>query len=158
MHSGPPSDLPASVSSAWRIGIVHSTFHADIVSKLVEGAEHVLIGAGISPGNVRRYAVPGSFEIPLVGSALLKEDAADALIGLGVVIQGETHHAALIAESAAKGMMDLQLQYAVPFAFEILFVQDIAQARARAEGAHNRGAEAARAVLHSLAQLRLIRS
>ncbi|MDD5751452.1 MAG: 6,7-dimethyl-8-ribityllumazine synthase [Candidatus Peribacteraceae bacterium] len=158
MHSGSSSDLPASISSAWRIGIVHAAYHADLVEKLVAGAERVLLEAGIASGNVRRYAAPGSFEIPLIGSALLKEDAADALIGLGVIVQGETHHAALIAQAAAQGMMDLQLQYAVPCAFEILFVDDIGQARARSEGTANRGAEAARSVLHSLAQLRLIRS
>jgi 6,7-dimethyl-8-ribityllumazine synthase len=150
--------LPAHISSSWRIGIIHSTFHADVVSGLVRGAEECLLQAGISRSNIRLWEAAGSFEIPLVGATLLKSREVDALIGLGVIVQGETHHAELIAKAAAHGIMDLQLQYQVPFAFEILYVDTIAQARARAGGEGNRGGEAARTVLHSLAQLMALRS
>jgi 6,7-dimethyl-8-ribityllumazine synthase len=78
----------------------------------------------------------------------------DALIGLGIIVQGETKHADLLAAESTRGLMDVQLQYKLPFAFEILWVDDIAHARARSE----KGAEAAIAVLHSLAEKALMDS
>ncbi|MFH0851773.1 MAG: 6,7-dimethyl-8-ribityllumazine synthase [Candidatus Peregrinibacteria bacterium] len=146
--------LPARISSGWRIGIVHSLCHPELTEKLTESAERVLMEAGLPKGNVRRFPAAGSFEIPLIGASLLKADEVDALIGLGVIVQGETHHAALIAQEAARAMMELQITYRRPFAFEILYVDTLEQARARM----NRGEEAARAVLHSLAQIERLHS
>jgi len=144
-----PLPLPARISSGWRIGIVHSRYYPEIVAKLIEGAQKVFHDAGIAPGNVRTYAAPGSFEIPLIGAALIEAKEVDALIALGVIVEGETHHASLIAGEAARAIMDLQVRHRIPFAFEILYVRNIGQARERLD----RGAEAARAVLHALAQL-----
>ena len=136
---------------------MHALFHGDIVERLVQGAEQALLTAGIPQSNIRHFSAPGSFEIPLIGDALLKEDTVDALIGLGVIVEGETHHARLLAEAASRGIMDVQLRHSAPFAFEILYVKDIAQAQVRAQGDRNKGAEAALAVLHALAQLKAIR-
>ena len=141
--------LPPRIDSGWRIGIIHAAFHPEIVASLVASAEETLIAAGISQDNISRHQVPGSFEIPLIGAALLARKEVDGLIGLGVVIEGETHHARLIAENAARGMMDLQMQYGRPFAFEVLYVQNLTQALERKE----KGAEAATSVLWSLAGL-----
>lgn len=157
MHSA-TSDLPASISSSWRVGIIHSLFHADIVHRLAAAAEHTLKEAGISKSNIRLYPVAGSFEIPLMGAALLAAKEADALIGLGVIVEGETHHARLLAESVAHGIMDVQIKYTAPFAFEVLYVNALAQAEERAGTVGNKGEEAARAVLTSLAQLARFRS
>lgn len=145
--------LPARISSGWRIGIVHSQYYPEVVSKLIEGAQKVLEEAGIARGNVRTYAVPGSFEIPLIGAALIAAKEVDALIAFGVIVEGETHHAELIAGEAARAIMDLQVRNRIPFAFEILYVKNLEQARARAD----RGAEAARAVLHALALIEPLR-
>lgn len=145
--------LPPRINRSNRIGIIHSCFHREIVDALVMSATETLLKAGIMQGNISLHPVPGSFEIPLIGAALLEEKAVDALIGLGVVVEGETHHARLIAESAARGMMDLQVQYGRPFAFEVLYVNDVAQAVAR----RDKGREAATAVLWALAELEKIR-
>lgn len=153
MQTDQPHSLPARISSGWRIGIVHAQYYPEIVSELVRGAEQVLEGAGIVRGNVRRYAAPGSFEIPLIGASLIAAKEVDALIALGVIVEGETHHAALIAREAARAIMDLQVQHRIPFAFEILYVDTVDQARARLD----RGAEAARAVLNALAQTEALR-
>ena len=153
-----PLRPPARVSSSWRVGIVHASFYPDEVMNLVQGAERVLREAGLLQSNIRRFPVPGSFEIPLVGAALLEAKEVDALLGIGIIVEGETHHARLIAEAVAHGIMDVQLKYCAPFAFEVLFVKNIEQARARAGAMGNKGEEAAIAVLHSLAQLGPLRS
>ncbi|MDD4628062.1 MAG: 6,7-dimethyl-8-ribityllumazine synthase [Candidatus Peribacteraceae bacterium] len=158
MHTHDVVPLPALVSSSWRIGIVHSLFHGEIVDRLAAAAERTLKEAGISASNIRRYPVAGSFEIPLIGSALLEAKEVDALIGLGVIVEGETHHAHLLAESVAHGIMDVQIKFGAPFAFEVLHVDALAQAEARAGATGNKGEEAARAVITSLAQLARFRS
>ena len=145
--------LPAAINTAWRIGIVTANFYKTESDQLVEGAKQLLTHAGIPEANITVYEVPGSIEVPLIGAALAKEHAVDALIGFGIIVEGETAHARLLAEAATRGLMDVQLTYRIPFAFEILYVHTLAQAQERAIGDHNKGAEAAHAVLHSLALL-----
>ena len=118
----------------------------------------MLLKAGVPSKNIRAIPVPGSFEIPLLGAVLAQEKKADALIGLGIIVEGETHHADLLARETARGIMDVQVQYAIPFAFEVLYVKKLSQAKIRSTGAENKGEEAARAVLHSLAQIKKLRS
>ena len=143
-----------SINPGWKIAIVHASFYKEETESLATSAESVLENAGIPKANTRRYPVFGSFEIPLIGAEIAKAKEADAIIGLGIVVEGETHHARLLADAVARGIMETQLTYGIPFAFEVLYVDDIAQARARLD----RGGEAATAVLHSLALLQQIRS
>lgn len=154
-HNPPP--LPR-IHPSWRIGIVSSTYHGDIVSRLEHGARTLLEQSGIPSSNILSYSAPGSFEVPLIGEAVARAKSVDALIGFGVIVQGETFHAQLIAQSVTSAMMDIQLRHAMPFAFEILHVHTIEQAEARSHGAMNKGAEAARAVLQSLHTLSHIHS
>lgn len=148
---------PITADPEWRIGIVCSSYYKEEIEKLLEGARDVLLKSGLSAANVLVHWAPGSFEIPLVGSALAEEEKLDALLGLGIIVEGETHHARLLAEQAARGIMDVSLSFGIPFAFEILYVKTLAQAQERARGEQNKGAEAAYAVLQTLAELKRIR-
>lgn len=150
--------LPKNINPGWRIGLVCSSYYKEEIEKLVDGARQILEQAGIPPSHISLHWVPGSFEIPLIGAALAKADAVDALIGLGIIVEGQTEHARLLAEHVARGIMDTQLRFVIPFAFEVLYVKDLKQARERSQGEANKGAEAALAVLHSLAELSRIHS
>ncbi len=143
----------ASAQPSWRIGIVYSSFYKTEIDSMVKAAVETLVQASIPAGNISRHEAAGSFEIPLIGAALAKAKKADALIALGIIVEGETHHARLLAEQAARGIMDVQLTYHIPFAFEVLYVRTLRDARGRSSGKHNKGAEAALAVLYSLAEL-----
>lgn len=153
-----PLPLPDSVDSSWRIGLVHSLYYKEEIDALVEGAIKVLTKAGIQESNIKLYPAPGSFEIPLIGQAAMAGGEVDALIGFGIIVEGETHHARLLAEQTARGIMDVQLQFGMPFAFEVLYVDSLKQAKERMVGDLNKGREAAAAVLHSLAQMGQIRA
>ncbi len=141
----------------WRVGIVASSFYKREIDGLVKGAIDTLVKAGIPKKNVKVYPVAGSFEVPLIGEALAFHETVDALIGFGIIVQGETKHADLLAQESARAIMDVQLTYQIPFAFEILWVENLAQATARSIGKGNKGEEAARAVLDSLAVLAKIK-
>lgn len=151
MKGQDPKDLPTDVNANWTIGIVCSMWHRDILDKMIDVARDTFIRAGLKPENIHVYDAPGSFEVPLIGAAVIERH--DALIGFGIVLQGETMHAQNIMQSTTQAIMDLQVAHKKPFAFEILHVLNIEQAHARAEGEHNKGFEAARAVLQALATL-----
>ncbi len=125
---------------------------------MVEAAKTTLIKEGISEANITLHPVLGSFEIPLIGAVLAEAGQVDALIGLGVVLQGETPHAQYIVGEVTRAIMDIQLKYKTPFAFEILHVDSLEQAKARVTGEGSAGEEAAQAVLHSLAELKRLQS
>jgi 6,7-dimethyl-8-ribityllumazine synthase len=92
--------------------------------------------------------VPGAFEIPLVADRLASSGRYDAVICLGAVIRGETSHFELVANEAARGIATVSLRTGVPLIFEVLATDDLAQAEARAGGAHgNKGWAAAEAAL-----------
>ena len=154
MKKNSTSSMSYPVDPSWRIAIIHATYYKEEIGAMVRSAEVALRTAGILAKNIALYAAPGSFEIPLIGAAIAESKAADALIGLGIIVQGQTRHADLLAESVAHGMMNIQVRYRIPFAFEVLYVDALEQARARGQ----KGNEAAQAVLHSLAELRRIPS
>ena len=140
--------IEMSLRPAWRVGIVYSSFYKEEIEIMLSGATKALKAVGMQESNITHYPVPGSFEIPLVGAALAKQQSVDALIGLGIIVEGETHHARLIAENVARGIMDVQTQYAIPFANEVLYMDSLELARQRL----HKGEEAALSVLHLLAQ------
>lgn len=144
--------------SSWHIGIVFASFYKNDVGMLVDGAKKSLLDAGIKAKNISEHPVAGSFEIPLIGAVLAHEKKVDALIGIGIIVEGETHHAELLARESARGIMDVQIRYGLPFAFEILYVKNLKQVMVRSSGSGNKGEEAARAVLHSLAEITKLRS
>jgi len=148
-------EVPKNINPMWRVGIVHSSFYLEEVNELVASAVSTLEKEGIERECISIHPVAGSFEIPLVGAALADAKNVNALIGFGIVVQGETQHAQAIVTQACRGMMDVQTRYQIPFAFEVLHVDSLEDARGRLE---NKGKEAARAILHSLAQLTSLHS
>ncbi len=145
---------PASINPDWKIGIVHALFYEEEVMAMVDTAKEELIKAGIKEENIPIYPVFGSSEVPLIGAKLAQAEVVDAIIGLGIIVQGETKHADHLSREVARGIMNVQIQYGIPFAYAVLHVTDISQAKARPE----KGREGALAVLHSLAQLKRLRS
>ena len=98
--------------------------------------------------SVSLVRVPGAFEIPLAVKLVARRKQCDGIIALGVVLQGETAHAELIAKSVTEALMRLALEFSVPVIHEVLFLKDEEQAKARCLGPKlNRGLEAARAAV-----------
>ena len=120
---------------------------------MTEAAKQVLFGAGITTERIRILHVPGAFELPLACQHLAEKDSVDGIIAFGVIVQGETHHAAEIARGCTDGIMQVQLARSVPIVHAVLFVDSLAQARARCLGKANKGGEAARTLIQMLALL-----
>ncbi|ROW11004.1 hypothetical protein VMCG_01059 [Cytospora schulzeri] len=76
------------------------------------------------------------------GASKTLNTAFDALIGIGVLIKGETMHFEYIADSVCQGLMRVQLDTGVPVILGVLTVLTEDQAKARAgviSGSHNHG-------------------
>jgi 6,7-dimethyl-8-ribityllumazine synthase len=153
MHTNAPNTTPQSINPKWRIGIIGTQYYSEYIERMINGATTELLSAGITGDNITIYQAYGSWEVPLIGSQVAKNKMADALIGFGIIVQGETYHDQHLAREASRAMMDVQTQYGVPFGYELLHVKHIDQLPNRVEGEHNKGKEAAQAIMHALVQL-----
>lgn len=136
-----------------RVLIVEARYYEALADELLAGARAVLEAAGVE---VVVITVPGALEIPVAAeialdAAEMSGDAVDAVVGLGVVIRGETYHFEIVAGESARGLMDLGIGHALPVGNGILTVDTEAQAWERARvGEGDKGGGAAAAALSLL--------
>lgn len=131
-----------------RVLIVEGRYYEALADELLAGARAVLEAAGV---DVTVITVPGALEVPIAAeialdAAEMSGEAVDAVVGLGVVIRGETYHFEIVAGESARGLMDLGISRALPVGNGILTVDTEAQAWERArvsEGDKGGGAAAA---------------
>ncbi len=127
--------------------IVASKFNARFVQGLVDHATEEL--RSLSPAAVvTLHQVPGAFEIPIVVREIAQAEKADAILALGVILQGRTAHAEHLAVSVTNSLQQIALRYGVPVINAVLTLEDEQQAQERClEKKINRGIEAAQAAV-----------
>ena len=130
-----------------QFAIVASQYNARYVDAMLRAASAELKRAGASRVQVVR--VPGAYEIPVVATRLVRQTPAPAaIICLGVILRGQTVHAAHIGDAVSRALMEIQLRNEVPVIHEVLLLENEEQAQVRCLGRkHNRGAEAAQTAL-----------
>ncbi|HEV2318350.1 MAG TPA: 6,7-dimethyl-8-ribityllumazine synthase [Verrucomicrobiae bacterium] len=129
--------------------IVASRYNGRYVDSMLRAAKAVLAKAR---AKVRIVRVPGAYEIPVAAAKLAVRSAENgdlsAIICLGVIIRGETVHAAHIGEAVSHALMKIQLNFGLPVIHEVLLLENEEQAKRRClDPKHNRGREAAQAAL-----------
>ncbi|MEO8351570.1 MAG: 6,7-dimethyl-8-ribityllumazine synthase [Chthoniobacteraceae bacterium] len=141
---------PRQSGNASTIAIVSSTYHDEFVKGLISHARAEL--TAIDPDTETRVLeVPGSFEIPLAVAQVARQADVDAVIAFGVLIEGETEHAAMVARTVTDALMRIMLSSGTPVIHEVLLLKSEEQARARClEDQINRGTEAARVAMHMI--------
>jgi 6,7-dimethyl-8-ribityllumazine synthase len=101
-----------------RLAIVVSEFNYDITYLMLQRAiSHAeFLNAEIKVV----FKVPGSYDMPIAVTELLRREEVDAVVALGAVIQGETGHDEVVAHQTARKLMDLSVQYNKPVALGII--------------------------------------
>lgn len=134
----------------FKIGVVTALWNTEITGELKAGALRTLKTAGIPAGNIKIWDVPGSYEL-IYGADKLGSEGFDAVICLGVVIQGETRHFDFICNAVANGIANVSIKHTIPVAFGVLTTDTLQQALDRSGGKHgHKGEEAAWSVLKML--------
>ena len=101
-----------------KIGIVVSDFNEEITSKMEKTAETV--AKTLDAEIVEKIHVPGAFEIPYAAKKLFEDKNLDAIVVLGVVIQGETDHDVIIVNAISPKLLELSLENNKPLGFGII--------------------------------------
>jgi len=135
------SSLAGSLDAGtYRFGIVVSRFNTALTDALLISAVTCLKKHHAQPENIFVVHVPGAFEIPTVLESLAKSGTYNALMALGVVIQGETSHAGVINTEVARSCCDIARRYGVPVIDGVIGAGNLEQAAARATtGEQSRG-------------------
>ncbi|MGQ9721372.1 MAG: 6,7-dimethyl-8-ribityllumazine synthase [Candidatus Jordarchaeum sp.] len=100
-----------------RLGIVVGEFNYDITYLMLQRAlDHAeFLGATVE----KVMKVPGSFDMPLAIKKLLEMENVDAVVTIGAILKGDTDHDQVVAQHAARKMMDLALEYSKPVALGV---------------------------------------
>lgn len=150
------ADEEALSAGDFRYAVVAARFNHEIVDALLEGALEALKQGGAGGDQVSVLRVPGAVEIPLACQRFAAAGRADAVIALGCVIRGDTPHFDYVCAESARGITEVSLKYNLPVIYGILTVDNRRQAETRAQrgGGDNKGADAARAAMETLAVYR----
>jgi len=137
--------------------LVASQFNAKYVRGLATHCTDEL--RRLSPASrIALHRVPGAFEIPIVVREKARQGNVDAIVALGVILQGETAHAQHLGQVVTQALQQISLEHGVPVIHGVLSLKDEEQARKRClEDEINRGTEAARTAVEManlLAKLR----
>ncbi|SDL70902.1 6,7-dimethyl-8-ribityllumazine synthase [Nonomuraea maritima] len=105
------------------VGIVAASWHAKITDQLVSRAVQACDDSGATATVVR---VAGSMEIPVVAQALARR--CDAVVGLGVVIRGDTAHFDYVCDAVTTGLTRVSLDEETPVGNGVLTCNTLEQA------------------------------
>ncbi|MBC7561548.1 MAG: 6,7-dimethyl-8-ribityllumazine synthase [Gemmatimonadaceae bacterium] len=131
-----------------RVAVVVSRFNETVTQALGEGAVATLVECGVDFSDIDVVVVPGAWELPTATRALLGTGRYDCCVVVGAVVRGGTPHFEYVAGEVSRAIMQLGTDFEVPIGFGLLTTDDMAQAEARAGGAHgNKGRDAALAAL-----------
>ena len=153
---GAPTTEPVDCSDL-RVAVVAASWHTEVMDGLLAGTQRALDAHGVAEHHLER--VPGTFELPVVASALAGK-GYDAVVALGVVIRGGTPHFEYVCSAATDGLTRVALDHTVAVGFGALTCDTDQQAldRAGLEGSsEDKGYEATSAALLTARSIKRIR-
>lgn len=149
-------DRPQTPEAHRAFALVVSQYNREFTSAMERNAREELLAIDAT-SRVETFEAPGSFEVPLIVKLLAERGKFDAIVALGLILQGRTKHADLIAESITQSLQQVSLTHRVPVIHEVLLVADETQARERClEAKINRGREAARTAAAAVQAVRAV--
>ena len=134
-----------------RVLLIQAPYYDQVVGGMRNGAAATFAAAGASMDVVD---VAGGYELPAALRMALTQKAShyDGYLLLGCVVKGETDHYTFICDAISHGVMGISAETGAAIGFGLLTVDTLEQAIARSsDDKHNKGAEAAHALLMQVA-------
>jgi len=148
--SGAGSPQLTVKAEGFRVAIVASSWHAEVMGGLIAGAQAAAEQAG---------AQWDLFEVPVVADSCARSGSYQAVVALGVVIRGGTPHFEYVCAATSHALARVAVDHRIPVGFGLLTCDTEQQARDRAglPGSHeSKGKEAMDAALATAQVLRAI--
>lgn len=99
------------------LGIVYSTFYAEISKRMLAVAKEKASSLGISVTQVS--PVLGAYDIPLIADTMLGRSDVDAVVALGSIIKGKTKHDEVISHAITSALLEISIRRQKPLALGI---------------------------------------
>ena len=146
-------------AAGMKFAIVISRFNSIFTNQLLKGALDGIVRHGGSEEKVTVIWVPGANEIPLVVEQVAAKGGVDAIIALGVVIQGATDHAELINSQVSRSLAQAGLNHGVPVINSVIAAASLDQAVERSGSkSGNKGWDGAMAAIEMAAVFKQLSS
>jgi 6,7-dimethyl-8-ribityllumazine synthase len=100
-----------------KVIILTSRFYPELSDELEKNAEEHLFEYNVE---FEKIEVRGCVELPLVAQHVIRTKKPDAVIALGIIIQGRTDHYKWVCESCERGLTKVGLQEHTPIVHGIL--------------------------------------
>ncbi|HVU24034.1 MAG TPA: 6,7-dimethyl-8-ribityllumazine synthase [Opitutus sp.] len=145
---------PAEIAvdgATFRVGIAAARFNGELVDALLGRVVDRLRAAGVREDRITIVRVPGSHEVPWAAAELARGGRRDVVIGLGVLIGGDTSHHEVVGQSVSHALQRVAVDSRTPVINGVIVANTRAQAEARCRGKIDRGAEFAAAALEMAA-------
>lgn len=137
--------------AAFSFGIAAARFNGELVDAMLARVLAGLRAVGVKEKNINIVRVPGSHEVPWAAQMLATRGKLDCVIGLGVLIGGDTSHHEMVGASVSHALQNVALDTRTPVINGVIVANTRAQAEARCCGRIDRGAEFAAAALEMAA-------
>ncbi|MCB8882828.1 6,7-dimethyl-8-ribityllumazine synthase [Acidisoma cellulosilytica] len=141
-------DIPALEGTLPSVLIITAPYYKAVVNGMADGARAVLDRIEAEHETVE---IAGAYELPQALRIAAAAERFDAFIVIGCVVKGETDHYDFICRAAMDGILKVALEHKLCLGTALLTVDTLAQAEARSGAEHNKGAEAAIAMLKQVA-------
>ena len=155
------SSSKAASTEHVRFAFIRSCWHDDIVNQGRDAFLAEMKRLGVAADAIDLLEVPGAFELPLLAKRLARSGGYAAIVACGFVVNGGIYRHEFVAEAVVSGLMSVQLETDVPVLSVVLtpmnFHDSQEHQRFFAEHFVVKGAEAARACMHTVATLRAAR-
>src|SRR5438128_12473999 len=112
MSNAAPSPAASLDARGMRFAICVSRWNETFTEKLLQGATDALIERGARREDLHVYRCAGAFELAPLAVRVARKGGIDGLIALGCLIEGDTDHYRLLADSVTSGLSTLALECA----------------------------------------------
>jgi len=146
------AEVPKLEGAPPSVLIITAPYYRQVVDGMLAGARAVLDSV---EADYETVEVAGAYELPQgLRIAAGTDRPFDGFVVIGCVIKGETDHYDFICRAAMDGVMRVALDHKLCLGTALLTVDTIEQALARSGDEHNKGAEAAIAMLKQIVLFR----